>query len=102
MIIPAQAGTPDGRSRAIWGQPSVWMGDHLEIPGHGVTAKNTADGRPQKPYELKDFGPSISDGREQKSSENTVFAPGCKAGVCRQTAGCLLGALIQGFGFFKM
>lgn len=89
--------TPDGGSRAILSQPGIWTGDHLEIPGHGVTAKNTANGRPQKPYKLKDFGPSISDGQEQeKSSENTVFAPGCKTGVCMQTAGCIFGALIQG------
>lgn len=57
-IIPAKAGsaglsTPDGGSRAILGQPTIWMGVHLEIPGHGVTAKTMANGRPQKPYKLK-------------------------------------------------
>lgn len=65
---------PDGGSRAIVGQPGVWTGDHLEIPGHGVTAKPTANGRPQKPYKLRKtlLGPSIRDGQEQeKSSENT-------------------------------
>lgn len=84
VIIPVRAGstglsTPDTGSRAILGQPGIWMGDHLEIPGHGVVAKTTANGRPQKPCELTDFGSSISDGQEQeKSSGNTVFAPGCR------------------------
>lgn len=102
VIIAVRAGsaglsTPDTGSRALLGQPGLWMGGHLEVPGHRVVAKNTANGRPQKPCELKGFGPSISDGQEQeKSSENTVFAPGCRTGRRTRAAACIFGALTQG------